>query len=51
LTIQPSHSYTLANCRPIQLISVEFQNIEDNHGSLQTKKISSPSIVIILQTM
>jgi hypothetical protein len=34
LTIQPSHSYTLANCRPIHLISIEFQNIENNHGSL-----------------
>jgi hypothetical protein len=24
LTIQPSHSYTLANCRPIHIISIEF---------------------------
>jgi hypothetical protein len=24
----------LANCRPIHLISIEFQNIENNHGSL-----------------
>jgi hypothetical protein len=37
LTIQPSHSYTLANCRPIHLISIEFQNIENNHGSLPKK--------------
>jgi hypothetical protein len=34
LTIQPSHSYILANCRPIHLISIEFQNIENNHDSL-----------------
>jgi hypothetical protein len=37
LTIQPSHSYTLANCRPIDLISIEFQNIENNQGSLPKK--------------
>jgi hypothetical protein len=35
LTIQPFHSYTLAYCRPIHLISIEFQNIEKNQGSLQ----------------
>jgi hypothetical protein len=38
LTIQPSHSYTLANCRPFHLISIEFQNIENNHGSLPEKR-------------
>jgi hypothetical protein len=38
LTIQPSHSYTLAYCRPIHLISIEFQNIENNQGSLPKKK-------------
>jgi hypothetical protein len=27
LTIQPSHSYTLAYCKPFHLISIEFQNI------------------------
>jgi hypothetical protein len=27
----------LANCRPIHLISIEFQNIENNHGSLPKK--------------
>jgi hypothetical protein len=37
LTIQPSHSYTLANCRPTNLISIEFQNIENSHGSLPKK--------------
>jgi hypothetical protein len=37
LTIQPSHSYTLAYCRPIQLISIEFQNIDNNQGSLPKK--------------
>jgi hypothetical protein len=37
LTMQPSHSYTLANCRPVHLISIEFQNIENNHGSLPKK--------------
>jgi hypothetical protein len=41
LTIQPSHSYTLAYCRPIHLISIEFQNIENNQGSL-LKKPSLP---------
>jgi hypothetical protein len=51
LTIQPFHSYTLANCRPIHLISIEFQNIENKHGSLPKKAFSSPSIVIILQSM
>jgi hypothetical protein len=30
-------SYTLANCRPIHLNSIEFQNIENNHGSLSQK--------------
>jgi hypothetical protein len=30
LTIQPSHSYTLAYCRPIQLISIDFQNIDND---------------------
>jgi hypothetical protein len=41
----------LANCRPIQLISIEFQNIENNHGFLSKKTFSSPSIVIIFQSM
>jgi hypothetical protein len=27
----------LANCRPHYLISIEFQNIENNHGSLPKK--------------
>jgi hypothetical protein len=27
----------LANCRPIQLISIEFQNIDNNEGSLPKK--------------
>jgi hypothetical protein len=48
LTVQHSHSYTLAICRPIHLISIEFQNIDNNPGS-PPKKISFPSIVIILQ--
>jgi hypothetical protein len=29
LTIQPSHSYTLAYCRSIHLIFIEFQNIDN----------------------
>jgi hypothetical protein len=33
LTIQPSHSYTLAYCRPIHLNSIEFQNIDNDQGS------------------
>jgi hypothetical protein len=33
LIIQPSHPYTLAYCRPILLISIEFQNIDNDHGS------------------
>jgi hypothetical protein len=33
LTTQPSHSYTLAYCRPIHLISIEFQNIDNDQGS------------------
>jgi hypothetical protein len=51
LTIQPFRSYTLAYSRPFHLISTKFQNIENNQGSPPKKKISSPSIVIILQTM
>jgi hypothetical protein len=30
LTMQPSDYYTLAYCRPIFLISIEFQNIDNN---------------------
>jgi hypothetical protein len=30
LTTQPSHSYTLAYCRHVHLIFVEFQNIDNN---------------------
>jgi hypothetical protein len=37
LTVQPSHFYTLAYCRPIHLISIKFQNIENNYGSLPKK--------------
>jgi hypothetical protein len=33
LSIQPSHSYTLPYCRPIHLISIEFQNIDNNQGN------------------
>jgi hypothetical protein len=33
LTIQPSHSYTLAYCRPIHLISIEFENIDNDPSS------------------
>jgi hypothetical protein len=29
LTIQTSHSYTLAYCKPIHLIFIEFQNIDN----------------------
>jgi hypothetical protein len=39
----------LAYCRPIHLISIEFQNI-DSEGS-PPKTFSSPSIVIVLQSV
>jgi hypothetical protein len=51
LTIQPSHSYTLAYCRPIHLISTEFQNIENNQGSLPKKFFFPFNCNIILQSM
>jgi hypothetical protein len=51
LTLQPSHSYTLANCRPIHLISIEFQNIENNHGSLPKKRFLLVQLLWILQSM
>jgi hypothetical protein len=38
LTTQPSHSYTLAYCRPIHLISIEFQKI-DNDQALAPRKL------------
>jgi hypothetical protein len=41
LTIQPSHSYTLAYCRPIHQISIEFQNIDNDQGC-PTKKLFFP---------
>jgi hypothetical protein len=41
LTIQPFHSYTLAYCRPIHLISIEFQNIDNDQGS-PPKKLFLP---------
>jgi hypothetical protein len=41
LSIQPSHSYTLAYCRPIHLISIEFQNIDNNQSS-PPKKLFLP---------
>jgi hypothetical protein len=50
LTIQPSHSYTSAYCRPIHLISIEVQNIDNDPGS-PAKNIFSPSIGIILSSM
>jgi hypothetical protein len=46
LTTQPSHSYTLASCWPIYLISIEFQNIDNNWGSLP-KKLFFSSLVAI----
>jgi hypothetical protein len=48
--IQPSHFYTLAYCRPFHLISIEFQNIDNDQGSSPKKTFSSPSIAIILQS-
>jgi hypothetical protein len=51
LTIQPLHSYTLACCRPIYLIFVEFQNIDNNASSPPKILFSSTSIVIILQSV
>jgi hypothetical protein len=50
LTIQPSHYCTLVYCRPIHLISIEFQNIDNNLGS-PPNFFFPPSIVIILQSM
>jgi hypothetical protein len=41
LTIQPSHSNTLANCRLIYRISIEFQNIDKDQGS-PPKKLFLP---------
>jgi hypothetical protein len=41
LTTQPSHSYTLAYCRPIHLVSIEFQNIDNNLGT-PSKKLFLP---------
>jgi hypothetical protein len=41
LTIQPSHFYTLAYCRPIHLVFIEFQNIDNNQGS-PPKKLFFP---------
>jgi hypothetical protein len=35
LTIQPSHSYTLAYCRPIHLISIEFQKLKTTRAPYQ----------------
>jgi hypothetical protein len=34
---KPSRSYTLAYCRPIHLISIEFQNIDNDLGSSPKK--------------
>jgi hypothetical protein len=51
LTIQPSHSYTLAYCRPIHLTSIEFQNIDNDHSSPPKKIISYPSTLMILQSV
>jgi hypothetical protein len=45
LTTWPFHSYSLACCRPIHLISIE--NIDNNYQ----KTYSSPSIVVIFQPM
>jgi hypothetical protein len=51
LTIQPSHSYTLAYYRPFHLISIEFQNIDNDQGNPPKKLFPPPSIVIILQSV
>jgi hypothetical protein len=53
LSIQPSHYYTLAYCRPIFLISIEFKISKHwQRSGLPTKKtFSSPPIIIILQSM
>jgi hypothetical protein len=42
LTIQPFHSYTLAYCRPIHLISIEFQNIDNDLGYPPKKNFFFP---------
>jgi hypothetical protein len=41
LTTQPSHFYTLAYCRPLHLISIEFQNIDNDQGN-PPKKLFFP---------
>jgi hypothetical protein len=41
LTMQPSHSYTLAYRRPIHLLSIEFQNIDNDQGN-PPKKLFFP---------
>jgi short subunit fatty acids transporter len=51
LITQPSHSYTLAYCRSMHLISIEFQNIDNNPATPTKITFSSPSIVIILQSV
>jgi hypothetical protein len=50
LTTELFHSHTLAYCRPIHLISIEFQCIDNNPGS-PPKTLFPPSIVIILQSL
>jgi hypothetical protein len=52
LTIQPSHSFTLANCRPIYPPNLYWISKHWKQPWLPTKKtFSSSSIVIILQSM
>ena len=45
--IQPSHSYTLAKCWPIHLISIEFQNIDNGQGSLREKLFLSLQVLYL----
>jgi hypothetical protein len=40
-SLQPSHYYTLTYCRPFHLISIEFQNINNDQGN-PPKKLLLP---------
>jgi hypothetical protein len=51
LTTWPSHSYTLAYCRPTHLIYVGFHSLDNNLGAPPKKHFKCPSIVTILQSM
>jgi hypothetical protein len=45
----PFHYYTLAYCKLVHLISIEFQSIDSNLGTKKT--FSSLAIVVIMHSM